>query len=163
MALKEPIITVLEVTWLITVEFNVWRHIMKQYKVVYPHLSNYPDPIVLAIGDVVIYGREDTEFPNWIFCEAIHSKKRGWVPKQILSKPTEENKATVLAHYSAYELTVTPGMLVEKEFELNEWSFVHTTHGEKGWVPNRVLVIRLDENDHIKRSKREVRTYDNNV
>lgn len=40
---------------------------MKRYKVVHPHRSNYPDPIVLVKGDFVIYGREDTEFPNWIF------------------------------------------------------------------------------------------------
>ncbi|WJX08324.1 SH3 domain-containing protein [Bacillus cereus] len=118
---------------------------MKQYKVVHPHYSNYPDPIVLAKGDVIIYGREDTEFPNWIFCEAIHSKKCGWVPKQILSTPNEEQIATTLTDYSAHELTVNPGMLVEKELELNEWSFVHTTQGEKGWVPNRVLAI-LDDN-----------------
>ncbi|MGG2093510.1 SH3 domain-containing protein [Bacillus sp. S13(2024)] len=118
---------------------------MKQFKVVHPHYSNYPEPIVLAQGDVVIYGREDTEFPNWIFCEAIHSKKRGWVPKQILSTPNGEQIAAALTDYSAHELTVTPSMLVEKELELNEWSFVHTTQAEKGWVPNKVLAI-LDDN-----------------
>ncbi|MEO2212960.1 SH3 domain-containing protein [Paenibacillus amylolyticus] len=112
---------------------------MKLYKVVQPHNSNYPDPIVLAKGDTILYGREDTEFPNWIFCESIHSKKCGWVPKQILSTPNEEQIATALSDYSAHELTVKPGIIVTKEFELNEWSFVHTAEGEKGWLPNKVL------------------------
>lgn len=112
---------------------------MKQYKVIHPHQSNYPDPIVLAKGDIVHYGEEDTEFPNWIFCESIKSKKRGWVPKQILSTPNEELIAKVKEDYAAYELNVTPGMIVLKELELNEWSLVHTTEGEKGWVPNKVI------------------------
>ncbi|SYX84409.1 protein of unknown function [Paenibacillus alvei] len=34
-----------------------------------------------------------------------------------------------------YELTVTPGILVERELELNEWSFVHTTEGERPGYP----------------------------
>lgn len=114
---------------------------MKRYQVVHSHFSNYPDPIVLAKGDTVLYGREDTEFPNWIFCEAIHSQKRGWVPKQILSSPDANQISTVLTDYSAYELTVNPGMIVEQEYELNEWSLVHTTDGKKGWVPNKVLML----------------------
>jgi len=114
---------------------------MKRYQVVHSHFSNYPDPIVLAKGDTVLYGREDTEFPNWIFCEAIHSQKRGWVPQQILSSPDANQISTILTDYSAYELTVTPGMIVEQEYELNEWSLVHTTDGEKGWVPNKVLML----------------------
>lgn len=40
-------------------------------------------------------------------------------------------------------------MIVEKELELNEWSFVHTTQGEKGWVPNKVLAILDDKHSFI--------------
>lgn len=112
---------------------------MKPYKVIHSHQSNYPDPIVLTRGEIVHYGEEDTQFPNWIFCEAVQSKKRGWVPKQILSSPNEELLASVQEDYSAHELNVIPGMIVKKKLELNEWSLVLTAEGEKGWVPNKVI------------------------
>lgn len=112
---------------------------MKKYIVVHTHHSNYPDPIVLSKGDVVLYGKEDTEFPNWIFCEALHSRKKGWVPKQMLSAPDDKLMARVQQNYSAHELNIAPGMIVEKESELNEWSLVFTADGEKGWVPNKVI------------------------
>ncbi|MBS4188990.1 hypothetical protein KHA94_02005 [Bacillus sp. FJAT-49705] len=48
---------------------------MPQYKVIKEHISNYPDPIVLKKGLEVLYGNENTQFPNWVFYESISTNK----------------------------------------------------------------------------------------
>ncbi|MBV6682623.1 hypothetical protein KV679_02840 [Bacillus sp. JRC01] len=112
---------------------------MKRYIIIQPHLSTYPDPITLNTGDKVIYGREDTEYPNWIFCIS-PSGKKGWVPKQILSTDPSTDIATVTQSYSAHELTVEAGENMTAHHHLNEWTLCRRDTGEEGWIPNRCLM-----------------------
>ncbi|NGP44897.1 hypothetical protein G4V62_07965 [Bacillaceae bacterium SIJ1] len=58
------------------------------------------------------YGKEDTEFPNWIFCKSLATNKEGWVPKQILTDPDAERLAIVTENYSAHELTISAGEIL---------------------------------------------------
>ncbi|MEI2355298.1 hypothetical protein [Mesobacillus zeae] len=41
---------------------------MQKYTVIKGHISNFPDPIILKKEQEVLYGKEDKQFPNWIFC-----------------------------------------------------------------------------------------------
>jgi len=87
---------------------------MQRYQVIKDYQTCYPDPIILKKGEEIFYGKEDTQYPNWIFCKSIISKKEEWVPKQILSSPNAvSSKAIVLQDYSAHELTVNRGSTSE--------------------------------------------------
>ncbi|MEK3902732.1 SH3 domain-containing protein [Paenibacillus sp. FSL R7-0179] len=108
---------------------------MQRYTVIKAHTSTYPDPIILQKGQEVWYGREDTQFPNWIFCKSVSTSKEGWVPKQILTTPDRRGIATVTEDYSAHELTVAQGDLLWGLKHLNDWTYCKTDNNEYGWVP----------------------------
>ncbi|GAA5416800.1 hypothetical protein Pryu01_01839 [Paraliobacillus ryukyuensis] len=112
---------------------------MKQFTISQEHISTYPNPIILKKGEEVYYGKEDTEFPNWIFCKSISTRKSGWVPKQILSTPNNSGIAKVTKDYSAHELTVNQGQTVFGIENLNEWTYCKTQNGEFGWIPSYCL------------------------
>lgn len=108
---------------------------MSLYTVTKDYQSCYPDPIVLKKGEEILYGKEDTQYPNWIFCQSLHSKKEGGVPKQILSSPDNLARAKVLEGYSAHELTVKKGERLHSLKHLNDWTYCTTGCGEEGWIP----------------------------
>ncbi|MFK9094417.1 SH3 domain-containing protein [Bacillus salipaludis] len=114
---------------------------MQTYTVIKDYQSCYPDPIVLKKGEEIFYGKEDTQYPNWIFCKSIISKKEGWVPKQILSSPDVSSKAIVLQDYSAHELTVNKGELLVGLKHLNGWTYCKTKTEEHGWIPTEHLFL----------------------
>lgn len=109
--------------------------IFKKFTVIKEYTSCYPDPILLKKDEEILYGREDTQYPNWIFCKSINSNKEGWVPNQILSPPEGSKRAKVLKDYSAHELTVIPGDILHGLEQLNNWTFCKTKTGELGWIP----------------------------
>lgn len=112
---------------------------MKQYTVIKDHKSNYPDPIVLKKDQEVLYGKEDTQFKNWIFCKSIATNKKGWVPKQILTPPNTFGISKVTNDYSAQELTVSRGKLLFGLDHLNDWTYCKTQNGEFGWIPTSCI------------------------
>lgn len=115
---------------------------MNQFAVIKDYQSCYPDPIVLKKGDEVFYGKEDTQYPNWIFCKSVTSEKEGWVPKQILSSlDSISAKAIVLQDYSAHELTVNKGERLIAIQHLNDWTYCKSQTEEHGWVPTEHLTI----------------------
>ncbi|MDN3954977.1 SH3 domain-containing protein [Sporolactobacillus laevolacticus] len=114
---------------------------MNKYIVIKDYQSCYPDPIVLKKDEEVVYGKEDTQYPNWIFCKSVTSEKEGWVPKQILTLPDLYSHAKVLQDYSAHELTVKKGELLRGFKNLNDWTYCETSAGEKGWIPTDHIAI----------------------
>ncbi|WHY78424.1 SH3 domain-containing protein [Neobacillus sp. WH10] len=112
---------------------------MQRYTVIKGHISNYPDPIVLKKEQEVLYGKEDTQFPNWIFCKSITTNKEGWVPKQILTAPNNHGIAIVTKDYSAHELTANQGEILLCLEHLNDWTYCKTENGEIGWIPTSCL------------------------
>ena len=107
--------------------------------VVDQHISQYPNPIIVSAGDIVITGREDSEWSGWIFCTNIQSNVSGWVPQQIISALTVE-RGIILEDYSAVELNVLPEQQVSIERELNGWAWC--CDGEqRGWLPLEKLKI----------------------
>ncbi|HCY39256.1 MAG TPA: hypothetical protein DHV02_05270 [Neisseriales bacterium] len=110
--------------------------------VVEQHISQYPNPIIVNAGDVVITGREDSEWIGWVFCTNIQSNVSGWVPQQIISVLTVE-RGIILEDYSAVELNVLPEQQVSIERELNGWAWC--CDGEqRGWLPLEKLKIAKD-------------------
>jgi len=103
------------------------------YIVIEQHETEYPNPIKLKAGERVIIGEESTDtWFNWVFCTKIDGSNEGWVPKQII----EYDSGIISQDYSAKELNVEKGMIVEGIKELNGWlwSKIKSTD-EKGWIP----------------------------
>ena len=107
------------------------------YIVIEKHETEYPNPITLTIGEKVIIGEEhevteSENWENWIFCTKADNSNSGWVPKQIIDHESER----ILRDYSAKELTVEEGVILEGIEELNGWLLSkNKSTGEVGWIP----------------------------
>ena len=107
------------------------------YIVIERYETEYPNPITLTIGEKVIIGEEykaaeSQNWENWIYCTKIDNSNAGWVPKQIINYES----GLILQNYSAKELTVEKGMIVEGIEELNGWLLSkNKSTGEIGWIP----------------------------
>ncbi|MFO7881061.1 MAG: SH3 domain-containing protein [Kosmotogaceae bacterium] len=111
-----------------------------RYKVTKTFKSDLESFIELNKGERVykegIYEGNE-KWPNWIYCKKLDSKEEGWVPLQILEKEGE----TVVAkeHYSAREMNVDKGEIVEGIKRLNGWIWCLKESGNEGWVPEENL------------------------
>ena len=124
-----------------------------EYIAVKAFRTEFYNPIVLQKGERVIIGEESTEtWPNWVFCTKADGSladdgkedgsRQGWVPKQIIHFSTQYGE--ILENYSAQELDIDEGTVVEGIRELNGWLWVrNTSTNEIGWVPMENLK-RLD-------------------
>ena len=108
------------------------------YIVIEKHKTNYPNPIMLKAGEKVIIGEEfkgignEESWTNWVYCKKIDGSNEGWVPKQIIKYDSE----IIIQDYSAKELNVEKGAIVEGEKELNGWLWSrNTSTNETGWIP----------------------------
>jgi len=100
----------------------------------------YSKPIVFTKGEVVTVGEEYKEkesWPGWIWCET--ADKKCWVPFQFIEKK-EKNLGILKEDYTATELNVKPGDIIEAERELNGWVWgKRLEDGLFGWVPIDIL------------------------
>jgi len=105
------------------------------YIVTEKHETEYPNPIILKTGEKVIIGEEFEGYENWtnwIYCKKIDDSNGGWVPKQIIKYDDE----IIIKDYSAKELNVEKGMIIEGIEELNGWLWSkNKSTGEEGWIP----------------------------
>jgi len=106
-----------------------------EYIVTEDHRTEFPDPILLKKGDKVIVGEEiSSNWPNWKFCKKIDGSNKGWVPEQIIN--CENNYGNIIEDYSAKELDIDKGMVVEGIKNLNGWLLSkNKTTNEIGWIP----------------------------
>ena len=108
-----------------------------EYIVVKERETDYPDPIIIKKGDIVItYEKCNVVgWKNWIKCEV--NRKTGWVPIQILKIINNWN-TIANKDYTANELTIKIGDRFIKENEMNGWSFGFLKNEPKneGWIPN---------------------------
>lgn len=111
-----------------------------------PYRAQYTDPIILAPGDDVRLGAEETD-PNWkgwIWAET--DTYKGWIPMQILEMNATRTLGRVIKAYSAKELDVDEGQSVFALYSLNGWTWArHTETKEEGWIPNEILDTRACE------------------
>lgn len=111
----------------------------KLSRIVLDYQSAYQDPLELRQGEVVLAGKQDREWPEFIWCRN-RKGKGGWVPQSKLA--TQGKTAIVLTHYSARELDVTAGETVAMGEVTGGWCWVTRENGDQGWVPLKVMSCR---------------------
>jgi len=95
----------------------------------------YPDPITGKEGDVFLLGgRHDASYPEFVWATAADDRC-GWVPKAFLRQNGDFGR--LLRDYTARELTVDRGEMVEIMEEVGGWLWVATSDGHQGWIPSR--------------------------
>jgi SH3-like domain-containing protein len=99
----------------------------------------YADPIQVAAGDAVTVDRRDDQFTRWLWCRA-EDGRAGWVPETILSA-TQPGPATVTRAYSATEVPLAAGAMVDLLEQFDGFARVRRTDGREGWVPLAVLEL----------------------
>ena len=93
---------------------------------------SYDPALSVRAGDRVTTGREDDEYPGWIWCENA-SGLGGWLPSLIL----DGNRIT--QDFNAMELSVDPGDTVEVLENCLVWTLARRRDGVSGWLPSTHL------------------------
>lgn len=108
-----------------------------KYWVRQDHRSEYPQPITFARGVELEVGEAyvgPEGWDNWYFCTT-PGQQGGWVPAQVLDR-RGANAATALEDYTARELDVDVGEIVQGSRQLNGWLWCTREDGlGSGWVP----------------------------
>ncbi len=108
------------------------------YLVTESHRSEYPDPLTLKRGELLSIGelyQGPENWENWIYCST-QTHSGGWVPEQIIERLAEGNAGRAREDYSAQEMDVDPGQVLEGDRILNGWCWcLRPQDGAQGWVP----------------------------
>lgn len=97
-------------------------------------------PIKLAVGEPVMVGDRDTEWPEFVFVTTSHGS--GWVPARHLS--SDEGAAVVEIAYDTAELAVKAEQevkVLERDDTSGWWWCRRDDDGAEGWVPARAFGI----------------------
>ncbi len=98
------------------------------------HAATYDDPISVAAGEHLhLTGKVDNwDGHRWLW--AINpAGKEGWIPSDL---PKIRGAETVAAYgYSALELSVQAGEIVEAGTVNHGWVWCRSGDGREGWVP----------------------------
>jgi hypothetical protein len=108
-----------------------------EYIVIENHKTDYPNPIIVKTGEEIIIEKEydgDMDWSNWMFCIKIDGSNKGWIPKQIIKHKNSRN--IIVEDYSARELNVEKGNIIEGIQEINGWLWSKNKEtNEIGWIP----------------------------
>ncbi|MBC6112887.1 SH3 domain-containing protein [Pedobacter fastidiosus] len=113
---------------------------MTTFKILIAYKRQYENPIILNVGDVVDLGEEEKEdkWLGWIWAE--FKNNQGWIPIQILEIANDRKTGRVLEYYSANELDVGQGDVIEKIKSVDGWSWSRKIiNNEEGWIPDEVI------------------------
>ena len=110
---------------------------MKRVVAQISHLVPERASIRLAVGDEVLVGERDTEWPEFVFVTAAPGS--GWVPARNLS--ADHGRAVVREPYDTTELPTDVGETLEviAEDRLGGWLWCRSAAGAEGWVPIRTV------------------------
>jgi hypothetical protein len=110
-----------------------------EYIVTKDHRTEFPNPILLTQGEKVIIGKKTSaNFPDWVFCIKSDNSNKGWVPHQIIKY--ENNYGIITEDYSANELNIDRGAIVNGTKEINGCVWVENTEtNDIGWIPRNKL------------------------
>lgn len=104
---------------------------MPRLIVVEEYLATYTDPISFSKGERVEVQREDSEYPNWYWCQNT-SGKEGWVHASFLAATSGLTVGS--RDYNALELSVRTGQEVTVVEQLDGWLYVSLEAGHQGWI-----------------------------
>ena len=102
-----------------------------------PHEVPERPPLHLAVGEPVMVGEPDEEWPEFVFVTGAAGS--GWVPARHLS--ASSGAAVVENTYDTTELAVTAGQqvtVVDRD-DRSGWWWCRNDAGDEGWVPMAVL------------------------
>ena len=120
--------------------FTAWkgRTDLSQVRVLQSYTAAYPDPICLEAGDFLeIDASRTSEWPGWVWGRA-DSGTSGWVPAEILDQCS--SRISVREAYSAAELTVSGGEILDVLKERAGWLWCAAQNGKQGWLPARNVI-----------------------
>ncbi len=101
-------------------------------RVVDDHAPVHAQVLVVREGERVRLGREDAQWPGWIWCIS-ESGTAGWTPASYLVR--DGDWARLRVDYDATELTVRRGEQLALHYEVNDWWWATDAVGNQGWVP----------------------------
>lgn len=117
------------------------------YVVIHSHVSEFPEPMTLGVGDKVAVGERydgHEDWPGWYFCQA-PGQKSGFVPEQFLDRH-KDGSATMLEDFTNRELNVATGEILQGKQQLNGWLWAtKVSDGATGWVPLANIRVRDPE------------------
>lgn len=108
---------------------------VSRYKVIEAWTAAYDDPIKLVSGETArLTGKTDIwDGHRWLWARNAAGKE-GWVPDTLIA---EDNRSR--ANYSAKEITLAEGDIVEGLEATHGWIRCRTASGDVGWAPARNL------------------------
>jgi len=101
-------------------------------RVLEDYQAAYPEPIVVRAGEGLVVGKEDPEYPGWIWCTD-KKGKGGWVPDDCIERTGGSAKARY--DYAATELSATAGEELIMTKEKDGWAWCFNRSGQSGWLP----------------------------
>lgn len=107
-------------------------------RVLKAYTATYPDPISIKAGATVQVGRQDDEWPAFLWCIA-QDGRSGWTPLPYLER--RGSQAVARRDYNAVELTVVAGDQLTLEEELGGWYWAAAADGRRGWLPTEVVSL----------------------
>lgn len=106
---------------------------MSRYaRVIVAYEDAYRDPICGKRGDVFRLGHKNERDPEFIWATAADGRC-GWVPQAFLRRDGDLGR--LIRNYTAQELTVDEGEIVEIQDAIGGWLWVATADGYQGWIP----------------------------
>ncbi|WP_305806561.1 SH3 domain-containing protein [Stenotrophomonas sp. YIM B06876] len=105
--------------------------------------SQYRHPLHFHAGQVVELGVRDEEWPAFAWVRTADGSA-GWAPVAWL-RVLDNGRAEALRDYTARELDVDSGELVELHHEHGGWWWSERANGTQGWLPAHDLEL-LEEN-----------------
>ncbi len=98
----------------------------------------YPDPLIIKAGEALKVGRNDTEWPGFVWC-ATQNNKAGWVPERYIEREGEVGLARY--DYDATELSVRVGDVLTIHNVESGWLWCMGQDNQNGWVPLKHVKI----------------------
>ena len=102
-----------------------------QVKVIRTYTSEFPNPLKLKKGDIVIIDHSKDKHLGWKFCKT--NKNEGWIPKTYLNITGKSAKLN--RDYDATELSLKEGQMLEVLCEESGWFWCKTEDSKYGWYP----------------------------
>ena len=104
-------------------------------RVIEPYQRPFNDPLVVGTGEPVEPDFDrPTDIEGWVWCIA-GDGRAGWTPRGWLVEAADGWH--VDRPYSAVELTVAAGEVLDVEYEESGFYWVTSEDGRAGWVPCR--------------------------
>jgi len=120
--------------------FELIAGLQMKIEILKEHKSNYPNPIIFGIGELVSLGKVDSDNSGWIRVTTKDGNE-GWAPIDYFESAEEGSTGRAICDYTAIELDVSPGEVLQVVKELSDWCWCMNRECKFGWVPANAGII----------------------